>query len=70
VAISALGFLGLAIAPQAPDWGRMIFDNQDILAVNPWAVFAPALMIVLTAAAVNIVADWGYDRLEARGRAR
>jgi ABC-type dipeptide/oligopeptide/nickel transport system permease subunit len=33
-------------------------------------VLGPALMLVITAAAVNLIGDWMYERLADRGRAR
>ncbi len=70
VSLAGLSFVGLGVSEGAPDWGRMLFDNRNLLTVNPWAAMAPALMILLTAAAANVVGDWAYERLEQRGRAR
>ncbi len=70
VSLAGLSFVGLGVSEGAPDWGRMLFDNRNLLSINPWAALAPALMILLTAAAANIVGDWAYERLEQRGRAR
>lgn len=70
VALAGLSFVGLGVSPGTPDWGLMLFENRGLLAVNPWAALAPALMIMFTAAAANIVGDWMYERIEARGRAR
>ena len=70
VSLAGLSFVGLGVSEGAADWGRMLYDNRNLLTVNPWAALAPALMILLTAAAANIVGDWAYERLEQRGRAR
>jgi peptide/nickel transport system permease protein len=70
VSLAALSFLGLGVSPGAADWGRMVFENRDLLTANAWAALGPALMITLTAAAANIAGDWAYERIEARGRAR
>lgn len=70
VTLAGLSFLGLGVAPGSPDWGRMLFENRELLPVNPWAALGPAIMILLTAAAANIVGDWAYERIEAKGRAR
>ncbi len=68
--LTGLAFLGLGVGPGSPDWGRMLFENRELLYTNPWAALAPALMIVLTAASVNIVADWAYEWVERRGAMR
>jgi ABC-type dipeptide/oligopeptide/nickel transport system permease subunit len=70
ISLAGLSFIGVGVNPGAPDWGRMLFENRDLLNVNPWAALAPAIMILLTAAAANILGDWAYERIDARGRAR
>lgn len=70
VALSALSFLGLGADPGAADWGRMLSDNLPLLQDNPAAVLAPGIALVLTAAAMNLLGDWAYERLADRGRAR
>jgi peptide/nickel transport system permease protein len=70
VSLAAISFLGLGVEPGSADWGRMLFENRDLLGVNPWAALAPALVILLTAAAANIAGDWAFERIDARGRAR
>jgi peptide/nickel transport system permease protein len=66
VSLAGLSFLGLGIAPGAADWGRMLAENKGLLFSNPWAAVVPALLIVLTAAAMNLVGDWMYDRFNLR----
>ncbi|MFJ9554101.1 ABC transporter permease [Nocardiopsis sp. NPDC101807] len=39
---SALSVLGLGAAPPAPDWALMLRENMTGVAINPWAVAAPA----------------------------
>lgn len=66
VSLAALSFLGLGIAPGTADWGRMLAENKGLLFSNPWAAVLPALLIVLAAAAMNLVGDWMYDRYSLR----
>jgi peptide/nickel transport system permease protein len=68
--MAALAFLGLGVEPGEPDWGRMIADSRDQIFDHPVVVLGPALMLVITAAAVNLIGDWLYERLADRGRAR
>ncbi|WP_436698081.1 ABC transporter permease [Nocardioides sp. BYT-33-1] len=64
VALSALSFLGLGVPPGSADWGRMLAENRGLLELNPWAVLAPALMLMITATAVTVLGDWLYERFE------
>ncbi len=66
VALAGLSFLGLGIEPGAADWGRMLSENKNLLFSNPWAAVVPAVLIILTAAAMNLVGDWMYDRFSLR----
>jgi peptide/nickel transport system permease protein len=66
VSLAGLSFLGLGVPPGSPDWGRMLFENRTILLTNPWASLLPAAAIVITAASINIIGDWTYERMAAR----
>ena len=66
VSLAALSFLGLGVPPGTPDWGRMLFENRTILLTNPMAALLPAAAIVVTAASINIIGDWTYERMSTR----
>ncbi len=68
VALAGLAFLGLGSQVGAPEWGRMLADNKDILFSNPAAAIAPGVAIVLVATSVTLIGDWVYDRFSASGR--
>jgi peptide/nickel transport system permease protein len=68
--LAALSFLGLGVPPGTPDWGLMLAESETDLFANPVAVLAPALMIVLTAASMNLIGDWLHERLSSQGAAR
>jgi peptide/nickel transport system permease protein len=70
VSLSGLSYLGLGAGPGTADWGRMIADNRNLLFQNPVAALGPAIVLVVTATAVNLLGDWLYERLSDRGRAR
>ena len=55
--VASVNFLGLGLSPPRSDWGLMVSENREILSLNPWAVFAPALLIALLTIAVNLVGD-------------
>jgi peptide/nickel transport system permease protein len=70
VSLAALSFLGLGVGPATPDWGRMLYDNRDLITENAAAVLAPAIILVATAACLNLLGDQIYERLSDRGRLR
>jgi peptide/nickel transport system permease protein len=70
VGLAGLSYLGLGVAPGTPNWGLMLSENQQLLFVNPVAALAPALLLVVTATAMNLVGDWLYERLSERGVTR
>jgi len=70
VTLAGLSFLGLGVGPSTPDWGRMLSENRELLAENAWAALAPGIMLVLTAASMNLMGDRLYEWLSDRGRAR
>nr|WP_234480233.1 ATP-binding cassette domain-containing protein [Erwinia sp. S38] len=45
--LSTASFLGLGAIPPQADWGLMIMENRQGLTVQPWAVLAPTLAILL-----------------------
>ncbi|MEQ3553790.1 ABC transporter permease subunit [Pseudonocardia nematodicida] len=57
LALAALGFLGLGTQPPSPEWGRLLADGMPYVERAPWAVLAPAGMLVLIAVlAVSLAA--------------
>jgi peptide/nickel transport system permease protein len=70
VALASLSYLGLGVGPGTADWGRMLSDSRTLLFDVPAAAVAPGIAIVVTAASVNVIGDWLYERLSDRGRAR
>ena len=61
VNLAGLSFLGLGVEPGTPDWGRMLFENRNILFSNPVALLLPAAMIMLTAVSMNLIGDWLFE---------
>lgn len=70
ITLSSLSFLGLGAEAGSPEWGRMLADNRTLLAENPNAALAPALLIMATAAAVMLLGDWIYDRVSEESTTR
>ena len=55
--IASVNFLGLGLQPPNSDWALMIGENRSYLAVNAWAVLAPAAMIAILTIGVNLTGD-------------
>ncbi len=70
VAMSALSFLGFGVGPGTPDWGRQLSDGRDLLGQNWGAIVVPGVLIIITAAAINLMGDWLQERFESRGAQR
>jgi peptide/nickel transport system permease protein len=54
---TSLSFLGFGVPPPTPDWGSMIAKNREILAIQPWAVFGPVIMLSSLIVGINLFAD-------------
>jgi peptide/nickel transport system permease protein len=57
VIMAGLAFLGFGQPPPTANWGTMINENREGLALNPWAVIAPALLIALLTIGTNTFTD-------------
>ncbi|MFI9407077.1 ATP-binding cassette domain-containing protein [Nocardia sp. NPDC052316] len=59
--VAVSGFLGLGLRPPSPDWALMITENRPGFGVQPWAVLAPALLIMALVVSVNMVTDRAFE---------
>ncbi|TPQ20962.1 ABC transporter permease [Streptomyces sporangiiformans] len=68
--VATAAFLGVGVAPDAADWAVMVDRNRTGLFVQPWAVVAPALLIVALTMGTNLLFDAALsdDRLSERVR--
>jgi peptide/nickel transport system permease protein len=57
IIMAGLAFLGFGQPPPSPSWGTMINENRAGLALNPWAVIIPALLIALLTIGTNLLTD-------------
>jgi peptide/nickel transport system permease protein len=55
--VASINFLGLGLHPPTADWALMISENRNGIAIQPWAVAVPAILLGLLTLAVNLVAD-------------
>ena len=61
---STLSFLGLGMPAPAPEWGQMLSEAREFMSTAPHLLLFPALAIVLTACAINLVGDGMRDALD------
>ncbi len=68
VAESVLSLIGLGIQQPDPSWGNMLSlaTNASILVLQPWLVWPPALLIILTVLSFNLLGDGLRDALDPR----
>ena len=60
---TALSFLGLGLRPPAISWGVLLKEAQNIsaVAIAPWTMIAPAIMVVIAVTAFNFMGDGMRD---------
>jgi peptide/nickel transport system permease protein len=69
VIVSSLTFLGIGVQPPAPTWGGLLASDLGYLSHQPWAPLAPAVLIMATVWACNLLADAIRDVSGEAGRA-
>lgn len=69
IIVSSLTFLGIGVQPPTPTWGGLLASDLGYLGYQPWAPFVPALLIMLTVWASNLLADAIRDVSGEAGRA-
>lgn len=62
--VAGLSFLGLGLAPPAPEWGIMINDARPFFRTAPALILLPGAAIMLTVMAFNLLGDALRDRLD------
>ena len=69
--VAGLGFLGLGPQdPATPEWGTMLTDVNDYLAVAPWLAIIPGIAIVVSVLGFNLIGDGLREALDPKMRAR
>jgi peptide/nickel transport system permease protein len=72
VAESVLSLIGLGIQQPDPSWGNLLSlaTNASIIVLQPWLIWPPALLIILTVLAFNLLGDGLRDALDPRSLLR
>ncbi len=68
LAEAALAYLGLGTQPPAPSWGRMLFEAQTFMTLDPKLAILPGLAIALAVLGLNLLGDGLRDVLDPRLR--
>jgi peptide/nickel transport system permease protein len=65
--LSALSFLGLGLPPPHADWGTMLSNGLNYLFDGYWwLVYPPAIILIVTVVAFNMIGDAIRDSLDVR----
>ena len=64
LAEASLSFLGVGVNPPTPSWGSMVSDGGAYLNSAPWLASAPALTVMMTVIAVNLLGDALRDAVD------
>jgi peptide/nickel transport system permease protein len=57
ILLGTLGFFGLGVSPESPDWGSTIDDGRKLLSIVPHPALAPALALMSLVLGLNLLAD-------------
>jgi peptide/nickel transport system permease protein len=57
ILLGTLGFFGLGVSPESPDWGSTINAGRRLLTVYPHAAVVPALALMSLVLGLNLLAD-------------
>jgi peptide/nickel transport system permease protein len=57
ILLGTLGFFGLGVSPESPDWGTTINDGRKLLSVYPHPALPPAVALMSLVLGLNLLAD-------------
>ena len=57
ILLGTLGFFGLGVSPESPDWGSTINEGRRLLAIFPHPAVVPALSLMSLVLGLNLLAD-------------
>ncbi len=57
ILLGTLGFFGLGLPPESPDWGTTINDGRKLLSIYPHPAIVPALSLLSLVLGLNLLAD-------------
>jgi peptide/nickel transport system permease protein len=57
ILLGTLGFFGLGMSPESPDWGTAIKDGSEFLRIYAWPALVPAVALMSFVLGLNLLAD-------------
>ncbi len=57
ILLGTLGFFGLGVSPESPDWGSTINDGRKLLSIYPHPALPPAIALMSLVLGLNLLAD-------------
>lgn len=57
ILLGTLGFFGLGVSPESPDWGLTINEGRKLLSIYPHPALPPALSLLSLVLGLNLLAD-------------
>ena len=57
ILLGTLGFFGLGLSPESPDWGSTINAGRKLLTIAPFPAIVPALALMSLVLGLNLLAD-------------
>ena len=57
ILLGTLGFFGLGVSPESPDWGMTINEGRKLLSLYPHMALPPALALMSLVLGLNLLAD-------------
>jgi len=57
ILLGTLGFFGLGVSPESPDWGMTINEGRKQLSIHPHPALPPALALMSLVLGLNLLAD-------------
>lgn len=64
--MSSMSYIGVGLAAPTPDWGLILNDGKSYLTSAPYMMLFPALMIMITCFAFNLMGDGLRDAFDPR----
>ena len=62
--MSSMSYIGVGLAAPTPEWGLILNDGKSYLTSEPYMMFFPALMIMITCFAFNLMGDGLRDAFD------
>jgi peptide/nickel transport system permease protein len=57
ILLGTLGFFGLGVSPESPDWGSTINEGRRLLSIYPHPAVVPAVALMSLVLGLNLLAD-------------